>query len=261
MLAEATRWLCRSGPLIHPGLGRPAQQDRHRTACATPTAWPSRRPPPSPTSSASMPRSSPASATCRSSPTCPASSPSSTATWCATSSAWACGTTSWSWTSSTLTARCARSTACRKRSRLCTPRPLRVETQWLVEAAARRQKWIDQAQSLNIYMAGASGKKLDETYKLAWLRGLKTTYYLRTQSATHAEKSTVTAGKMNAVSSSTDHRTRQSMSALDAARHASAAIADGISARDRHQVLCDRRSGLRSLPVSQLHRLTSKRCN
>ena len=55
-----------------------------------------------------------------------------------------------------------------------------IETQWLVEAAARRQKWIDQAQSLNIYMAGASGKKLDETYKLAWLRGLKTTYYLRT---------------------------------------------------------------------------------
>ena len=70
-----------------------------------------------------------------------------------------------------------------------------VETQWLVEAAARRQKWIDQAQSLNIYMAGASGKKLDETYKLAWLRGLKTTYYLRTQSATHAEKSTVQAGQ------------------------------------------------------------------
>jgi ribonucleoside-diphosphate reductase alpha chain len=53
---------------------------------------------------------------------------------------------------------------------------------WLVEAAARRQKWIDQAQSLNIYMAGASGKKLDDTYKLAWLRGLKTTYYLRTTS-------------------------------------------------------------------------------
>ena len=76
-----------------------------------------------------------------------------------------------------------------------------VETQWLVEAAARRQKWIDQAQSLNIYMAGASGKKLDETYKLAWLRGLKTTYYLRTVGATHAEKSTVKAGQMNAVSS------------------------------------------------------------
>jgi ribonucleoside-diphosphate reductase alpha chain len=76
-----------------------------------------------------------------------------------------------------------------------------VETQWLVEAAARRQKWIDQAQSLNIYMAGASGKKLDETYKLAWLRGLKTTYYLRTTSATQIEKSTVQAGSHNAVSS------------------------------------------------------------
>jgi ribonucleoside-diphosphate reductase alpha chain len=76
-----------------------------------------------------------------------------------------------------------------------------VETQWLVEAAARRQKWIDQAQSLNIYMAGASGKKLDDTYKLAWLRGLKTTYYLRTTSATQAEKSTVQAGSHNAVAS------------------------------------------------------------
>ena len=76
-----------------------------------------------------------------------------------------------------------------------------VETTWLVEAAARRQKWIDQAQSLNIYMAGASGKKLDDTYKLAWLRGLKTTYYLRTSSATQVEKSTVKAGSHNAVSS------------------------------------------------------------
>ena len=76
-----------------------------------------------------------------------------------------------------------------------------VEPQWLVEAASRRQKWIDQAQSLNIYMAGASGKKLDETYKLAWLRGLKTTYYLRTTSATHAEKSTIASGQLNAVSS------------------------------------------------------------
>jgi ribonucleoside-diphosphate reductase alpha chain len=76
-----------------------------------------------------------------------------------------------------------------------------VETQWLVEAGARRQKWIDQSQSLNIYMAGASGKKLDETYKLAWLRGLKTTYYLRTVGATHAEKSTVSRGQLNAVSS------------------------------------------------------------
>jgi ribonucleoside-diphosphate reductase alpha chain len=74
-----------------------------------------------------------------------------------------------------------------------------VEPLWLVEAASRRQKWIDQAQSLNIYMAGASGKKLDETYKLAWLRGLKTTYYLRTMGATHAEQSTVKASRLNAV--------------------------------------------------------------
>jgi ribonucleoside-diphosphate reductase alpha chain len=79
-----------------------------------------------------------------------------------------------------------------------------VDTSWLIEAGARRQKWIDQAQSLNIYMAGASGKKLDETYKLAWQRGLKTTYYLRTTSATQAEKSTVTrSGQLNAVSNST----------------------------------------------------------
>ncbi|MCL4799552.1 MAG: ribonucleoside-diphosphate reductase subunit alpha [Burkholderiales bacterium] len=74
-----------------------------------------------------------------------------------------------------------------------------IDPSWLVEAAARRQKWIDQAQSLNIYMAGASGKKLDETYKLAWQRGLKTTYYLRSLGATHAEKSTVKAGQLNAV--------------------------------------------------------------
>ena len=93
-----------------------------------------------------------------------------------------------------------------------------VETRWLVEAAARRQKWIDQAQSLNIYMAGASGKKLDETYKLAWIRGLKTTYYLRTMSATHAEKSTVSAGRMNAVSSGNEsHNNNVGMSALDVA--------------------------------------------
>ena len=91
-----------------------------------------------------------------------------------------------------------------------------VETTWLVEAAARRQKWIDQAQSLNIYMAGASGKKLDDTYKLAWIRGLKTTYYLRTMSATHAEKSTVTAGRMNAVSSGQDTGGGAALSALDA---------------------------------------------
>ena len=77
-----------------------------------------------------------------------------------------------------------------------------VEPSWIVEAASRRQKWIDQAQSLNIYMAGASGKKLDDTYKLAWLRGLKTTYYLRTLGATAAEKSTGRGGELNAVNAS-----------------------------------------------------------
>ncbi|HEX4798819.1 MAG TPA: ribonucleoside-diphosphate reductase subunit alpha [Burkholderiales bacterium] len=74
-----------------------------------------------------------------------------------------------------------------------------IDPVWIVEAGARRQKWIDQSQSLNIYLGQASGKKLDETYKLAWQRGLKTTYYLRTMGATHAEKSTVRAGQLNAV--------------------------------------------------------------
>ena len=74
-----------------------------------------------------------------------------------------------------------------------------VEPKWLVDAASRRQKWIDQAQSLNLYIAGASGKKLDITYRMAWLRGLKTTYYLRALSATSTEKSTLEKGTLNAV--------------------------------------------------------------
>jgi ribonucleoside-diphosphate reductase alpha chain len=106
-----------------------------------------------------------------------------------------------------------------------------VETTWLVEAAARRQKWIDQAQSLNIYMAGASGKKLDDTYKLAWLRGLKTTYYLRTQSATHAEKSTVQSGRLNAVSSGSSDA-GSGMSALEAAAAAAKAQMSAMPATD-----------------------------
>ena len=69
----------------------------------------------------------------------------------------------------------------------------------MIEAASRRQKWIDQAQSLNLYLAAPSGKKLDNLYKLAWVRGLKTTYYLRTLGATHVEKSTAFDGKLNAV--------------------------------------------------------------
>lgn len=74
-----------------------------------------------------------------------------------------------------------------------------IDPKWLIEAASRRQKWIDQAQSLNIYMAQPSGKKLDELYMLAWIRGLKTTYYLRSLGASNAEKSTVTDGALNAV--------------------------------------------------------------
>jgi ribonucleoside-diphosphate reductase alpha chain len=101
-----------------------------------------------------------------------------------------------------------------------------IEPKWLVEAAARRQKWIDQAQSLNIYMAGASGKKLDDTYKLAWLRGLKTTYYLRTMGATSAEKSTVTSSELNAV------KQAAGASALDAAAAKARAQMDAMPATD-----------------------------
>ncbi|WP_310461749.1 ribonucleoside-diphosphate reductase subunit alpha [Sphaerotilus sp.] len=108
-----------------------------------------------------------------------------------------------------------------------------VEPRWLVEAGARRQKWIDQAQSLNIYMAGASGKKLDETYKLAWLRGLKTTYYLRTTSATSAEKSTVGAGSHNAVSSGGSASAPSAFDKAAAAAQAMmAAAADATPATD-----------------------------
>ena len=78
-----------------------------------------------------------------------------------------------------------------------------VEPRWLVDAASRRQKWIDQAQSLNLYIAEASGKKLDIMYRMAWVRGLKTTYYLRALGATAAEKSTLAGGALNAVEAGT----------------------------------------------------------
>jgi ribonucleoside-diphosphate reductase alpha chain len=74
-----------------------------------------------------------------------------------------------------------------------------IDPRWLIEAGSRRQKWLDQAQSLNLYLAEPSGKKLDTLYKLAWVRGLKTTYYLRSLGATHVEKSTAFDGKLNAV--------------------------------------------------------------
>jgi len=76
-----------------------------------------------------------------------------------------------------------------------------VDARWLIEAGSRRQKWLDQAQSLNLYLREPSGKKLDNLYKLAWVRGLKTTYYLRSMGATHVEKSTMEdAGKANRLS-------------------------------------------------------------
>lgn len=78
-----------------------------------------------------------------------------------------------------------------------------VEPRWLVEAASRRLKWLDQAHSLNLYMAEPSGKKLDVLYRMAWIRGLKTTYYLRTLGATSTEKATISDGKLNAVSTGT----------------------------------------------------------
>ncbi len=79
-----------------------------------------------------------------------------------------------------------------------------IDPSWLVEAGSRRQKWIDQAQSLNLYMAQPSGKKLDTLYRLAWKRGLKTTYYLRSMGATNAEKSTINDSVLNAVQSDTE---------------------------------------------------------
>ena len=82
-----------------------------------------------------------------------------------------------------------------------------MDARWLVEAGSRRQKWIDQAQSLNLYMAEPNGRKLDNLYKLAWVKGLKTTYYLRTMGATHVEKSTMAdasrANTLNAVGGGT----------------------------------------------------------
>jgi ribonucleoside-diphosphate reductase alpha chain len=104
-----------------------------------------------------------------------------------------------------------------------------VDTKWIIEAASRRQKWIDQAQSLNIYMAGASGKKLDETYKLAWLRGLKTTYYLRTLSASSAEKSTGRGGELNAVPVSGGMSAMGTSSAVAAALASEGGAGDGMA--------------------------------
>ncbi len=93
-----------------------------------------------------------------------------------------------------------------------------IDPKWLVEAASRRQKWLDQSQSLNLYMAEPSGKKLDKLYRMAWLRGLKTCYYMRSMGATSTEKSTVAEGVLNAVkvaSTTTTQITNQSCSLDD----------------------------------------------
>ena len=88
-----------------------------------------------------------------------------------------------------------------------------VEPRYIVESASRRQKWIDQAQSLNLYIGNADGKKLDITYRMAWYSGLKTTYYLRSIAATSTEKSTVQQGKLNAVSSNENQKDTQELGA------------------------------------------------
>ncbi len=92
-----------------------------------------------------------------------------------------------------------------------------IDPRWLVEAAARRQKWIDQSQSLNLYMNEPSGKKIDSLYKLAWLRGLKTTYYLRSVAATHVEKSTLEGrnNQLNAVKLNSQDKDAAACSILD----------------------------------------------
>ena len=108
-----------------------------------------------------------------------------------------------------------------------------VEPRWLVESASRRQKWIDQAQSLNLYINNANGKKLDITYRMAWYSGLKTTYYLRSLAATGTEKSTIDTGTLNAVSNE--------------AAAGPAPVPAGLLAG---------RSGLRGLPVGGPHNIT-----
>ncbi len=104
-----------------------------------------------------------------------------------------------------------------------------VEPRWIVDAASRRQKWIDQAQSLNLYISGANGKKLDITYKMAWLRGLKTTYYLRALGATSAEKSTINTGALNAVKPATVEAAAPAVAPVVEAKKPEAVEEDGFT--------------------------------
>jgi ribonucleoside-diphosphate reductase alpha chain len=113
-----------------------------------------------------------------------------------------------------------------------------IDASWLVEAAARRQKWIDQAQSLNLYIANPNGRKLDTLYRLAWKRGLKTTYYLRAMSATHVEKSTLkgTDGKLNAVAAPSPVAAAPFVAAPTVP--APAAMADELTLSDGAPMVC-----------------------
>ena len=92
-----------------------------------------------------------------------------------------------------------------------------IEPKWLIDAASRRQKWIDQSQSLNLYINEPNGKKLDIMYRMAWLRGLKTTYYLRSKGATTSEKSTIATGELNAVSATAEPQIEPQAAPLPAA--------------------------------------------
>ncbi|RAR60886.1 MULTISPECIES: ribonucleoside-diphosphate reductase subunit alpha [Halomonadaceae] len=106
-----------------------------------------------------------------------------------------------------------------------------VEPKWLVEAASRRQKWIDQAQSLNLYIQGVSGKKLDVTYRMAWFRGLKTTYYLRALGATSVEKSTVDRGNLNAVGNGSEPSPKPEAAPAPEAKPEARGIEDFLSGK------------------------------
>ncbi len=107
-----------------------------------------------------------------------------------------------------------------------------VEPRWLVDAASRRQKWIDQAQSLNLYIAGANGKKLDITYRMAWYRGLKTTYYLRALAATTTEKSTIDTGSLNAVNANGSNGSMAAAASIDSDEQSAAAVPKACSIDD-----------------------------
>ncbi len=111
-----------------------------------------------------------------------------------------------------------------------------VEPKWLVDAASRRQKWIDQAQSLNLYISGVNGKKLDITYRMAWFRGLKTTYYLRAMGASSVEKSTVDRGTHNAVSSGSAPTTVAPAPAAAPVAAAAPAPATSTAAKDEFEL-------------------------